>query len=98
METLTQLEENLTTLRMPYIRQHYQDQAKQAVAKGLGHVDYLQMLISGEACQRAQRATQRANRGQTNTYDYKSLLIISLLLLIFNIIHLQQKFLLNNSI
>ena len=42
--------------------QHYQDQAKHAVAKGLGHVDYLHMLISGEAQQRAQRATQRRIR------------------------------------
>ena len=52
MNTLTQLEDDLVTLRMPYIRQHYQDQAKHAVAKGLGHVDYLHMLISGEAQQR----------------------------------------------
>ena len=62
MNTLTQLEDDLVTLRMPYIRQHYQDQAKHAVAKGLGHVDYLHMLISGEAQQRAQRATQRRIR------------------------------------
>jgi DNA replication protein DnaC len=62
MDTLTQLEDNLVTLRMPYIRQHYQDRAKHAVAKGLGHVDYLQMLIDGEAQQRAQRATQRRIR------------------------------------
>ena len=68
MDTLTQLENDLTTLRMPYIRQTYQDQAKHAVAKALGHIDYLQMLISGEAQQRAQRATQRRIRSAQFPY------------------------------
>ena len=59
MDTITPLENDLLTLRMPYIREQYQDLAKHAVAKGLGHIDYLHMLIEGEAQQRAQRATQR---------------------------------------
>lgn len=68
MDSITQLENDLTTLRMPYIREHYQDHAKHAVAKGLGHLDYLQMLISGEAEQRAHRATQRRIRNACFPY------------------------------
>jgi len=59
MDTTITLENDLVTLRMPYVREQYQDLAKHAVAKGLGHIDYLHMLVQGEAQQRAQRATQR---------------------------------------
>ena len=62
MDNLNALETDLRALRMPFIREQYQDVAKHAVAKSLGHIDYLHMLISGEAQQRAQRATQRRIR------------------------------------
>ena len=68
MDAITQLENDLITLRMPYIREHYQDRAQYAVAKALGHVDYLHMLIAGEAQQRAQRATQRRIRSANFPY------------------------------
>ena len=68
MDAITQLENDLVMLRMPYIREHYQDRAQYAVAKALGHIDYLHMLIAGEAQQRAQRATQRRIRSANFPY------------------------------
>ena len=77
MDTINLLENDLRSLRMPFIRENYQDFAKHAVAKGLGHIDYLHMLINGEAHQRAERATERRLRSAAfpflrslETYDF----------------------------
>lgn len=56
------LDQQLTTLKLPFLRQHYEESAKQAVAKALGHVDYLAMLIEGEHRQRQQHSTERRIR------------------------------------
>lgn len=56
------LEQQLAALKLPFLRQHYQDTARQAVAKALGHVDYLAMLIDGEHRQRQQHSTERRIR------------------------------------
>lgn len=56
------LDRQLTDLKMPFVRQNYQDLAKHAVSKGLGHIDYLGMLIEGETQQRNERSTQRRIR------------------------------------
>lgn len=53
------LDRLLTTLKTPFVREHYQDLAKHAVAKGLGHIDYLAMLIDGEVQQRTERSIRR---------------------------------------
>ena len=59
MNVIENLDANLKTLRMPFVREHYQDTAKHATAKGLGHIDYLHTLVCGEADQREQRAIKR---------------------------------------
>lgn len=56
------LEQQLKSLRMPFLRDNYQEIARQAVAKSLGHIDYLAMLIDGEADQRQQHGTRRRIR------------------------------------
>jgi DNA replication protein DnaC len=53
------LEQQLKLLRMPFLRGNYQDLARQAIAKSLGHIDYLAMLIDGETQQRQQHSTRR---------------------------------------
>ena len=59
MNLTSELDHDLKALRMPYIREHYQDVAKDAIAKGRGHVDFLHSLIQGERQQRLLRATKR---------------------------------------
>lgn len=54
-----QLEDKLTQLRLPSLRDNYQDLAKHVIAKGLGHVDYLEKLIDGELAARIEHGTQR---------------------------------------
>lgn len=56
------LEKQLLQLRLPAIRQEYVEQAKTAIAKGLGHVDYLTNLIDAESQQRHQRSVKRRIR------------------------------------
>ncbi len=56
------LDTQLTDLKMPFVRHNYQDLAKHAVSKGLGHIDYLAMLIDGESQQRNERSTRRRIR------------------------------------
>lgn len=57
-----QLEQQLRNLRLPFLRDNYQDLARQAIAKSLGHIDYLAMLIDGEAAQRREHGTRRRIR------------------------------------
>jgi DNA replication protein DnaC len=50
---------NLTYLKLPFIREHYQSLAAQAAEKQLPHIDYLEQLADGEAAHRRDRCTQR---------------------------------------
>jgi DNA replication protein DnaC len=53
------LSANLTDLKLPFIREHYQSLAAQAAEKQLSHIDYLEQLADGEAAYRRDRCTQR---------------------------------------
>jgi DNA replication protein DnaC len=55
----SQLSVNLTYLKLPFIREHYQSLAAQAAEKQLPHIDYLEQLADGEAAHRRDRFTQR---------------------------------------
>jgi len=50
---------HLTTLRLPYLKEHCQPFAATAAKSSLSHLDYLARLIEGEATQRADRAVAR---------------------------------------
>lgn len=56
------LDQQLTALKLPFLRQHYQETARLAVAKALGHVEFLAMLVDGEHRQRQQHSTERRIR------------------------------------
>jgi len=53
------LDKQLTTLRLPFLREHCQPFAATAAKNSLSHLDYLAGLIEGEATQRADRAVLR---------------------------------------
>ena len=53
------LDTQLTTLRLPYIKEHCQPFAATAAKNSLSHLDYLAQLIEGEATQRGDRAVTR---------------------------------------
>ena len=50
---------HLDTLRLPFTKEHCQDQAAAAAKNSLSHLDYLAQLIEGEAALRADRAVAR---------------------------------------
>ena len=50
---------HLQYLKLPYIRDHFNPAAKQAVSKEWSHVQYLANLVEGEALQRQDRAIHR---------------------------------------
>ena len=54
-----ELRTHLAYLNLPFIREQFEDLAKQAAEKQWGPVDYLRRLIEGEAVQRQDRAQQR---------------------------------------
>lgn len=54
-----QLRAQLTTLQLPYIREHYEAAAHQAAAQSHSHVEYLARLIEGEAHRRETRSIER---------------------------------------
>ncbi len=56
------LQEQLTYLKLPFVRQHFEPLAKEAAQAHWGHVDYLAGLIEGEALDRQQRAIERRIR------------------------------------
>jgi len=58
-QPLTELNHNLQYLKLPFVAQNYESMAKQAAIEQLTHVQYLSLLIEGEAAQRRDRATQR---------------------------------------
>jgi len=53
------LNSQLTYLKLPFIREHYQRLAAEAAEKQLSHIDYLEQLADGEAAHRRDRCTQR---------------------------------------
>jgi len=56
------LDDQLATLQLAYLREHYQALAAQAAAKQMSHVDYLGELVEGEVHRREQRSLQRRVR------------------------------------
>ena len=60
--TPERVQEQLTYLKLPFIREHFEPLAKQAAQAHWGHVDYLAGLVEGEALDRQQRAIGRRIR------------------------------------
>jgi len=58
-QPLTELNHHLQYLKLPFVAQNYESMAKQAAIEQLTHVQYLSLLIEGEAAKRRDRATQR---------------------------------------
>ncbi len=56
------LPEHLDSLKLAFIREHYEPLAKEAAESQWTHVQYLATLIEGEALQRQQRSIQRRIR------------------------------------
>jgi len=55
----TELRTHLTTLQLPYIREHFEVTAQQAAALSMSHIDYLARLVEGEAHRRETRSIER---------------------------------------
>jgi DNA replication protein DnaC len=53
------LRANLTTLQLPYIREHFEPAAQQAAAQSHSHIEYLTRLVEGEAHRRETRSIER---------------------------------------
>jgi len=53
------LRAHLTTLQLPYIREHFEPLAQQAAAQHSSHVEYLARLVEGEAHRRETRSIER---------------------------------------
>jgi len=53
------LQENLTYLKLAWIRDHHSEEATTAAEKHRSHIDYLARLIEGETLQRRTRAIER---------------------------------------
>jgi DNA replication protein DnaC len=60
--TPERIQEQLTYLKLPFIREHFEPLAKEATQAHWGHVDYLAGLVEGEALDRQQRAIVRRIR------------------------------------
>lgn len=60
--TSQRVQEQLTYLKLPFIREHFESLAKEAAQAHRGHVDYLAGLVEGEALDRQQRAIVRRIR------------------------------------
>ena len=56
------IDQHLRYLKLPFMRDHYQDMAAQAAKKHWLHVDYLANLVSGEADLRRDRSIERRIR------------------------------------
>ena len=62
MTSLSDVDQHLTYLKLPFIAEHYGEMATQAAQKQWSHVDYLDRLTQGEADLRRDRATQNRIR------------------------------------
>jgi DNA replication protein DnaC len=60
--TSERVQEQLTYLKLPFMREHFEPLAKEAAQAHQGHVDYLAGLVEGEALDRQQRAIVRRIR------------------------------------
>jgi DNA replication protein DnaC len=60
--TSERVQEQLTYLKLPFMREHFESLAKEAAQAHQGHVDYLAGLVEGEALDRQQRAIVRRIR------------------------------------
>ena len=60
--TPERVQEQLTYLKLPFMREHFEPLAKEAAQAHWGHVDYLAGLVEGEALDRQQRAIGRRIR------------------------------------
>jgi len=58
----SELDQQLSYLKLPFMAQHYDDLARQATAKQWSHLDYLTTLTQGEADLKRDRATQNRIR------------------------------------
>ena len=58
-EEHSRLDQNLRYLKLPFMRDHYQELAAQAAKKHWGHVVYLAHLAKGEAALRRDRSIER---------------------------------------
>ena len=56
---LDPLPQQLASLQLPFLREHYAASAQEAAQKNWDHLEYLQYLIQGEFDQRGQRRIQR---------------------------------------
>jgi len=56
------LDQILKYLKLPFMREHYQELAKQAAKKHWTHVEYLEKLADGEAALRRDRSIERRVR------------------------------------
>lgn len=54
-----QIHQSLQTLKLPWMREHYETLLTQALKKQTGPLEYLHELLAGEADARAERATLR---------------------------------------
>ena len=62
MTPLSDLDQHLTYLKLPFMAQHYQEMATQAAHKQWSHLDYLATLAQGEADLRRDRSPARVRR------------------------------------
>jgi DNA replication protein DnaC len=60
--TSRRVQEQLTYLKLPFMRKHFEHLAKEAAQAHWGHLDYLARLIEGEALDRQQRVIERGLR------------------------------------
>ena len=60
--TPQRVQEQMTYLKLPFMREHFEPLAKEATQAHWGHVQYLAALIEGEALDRQQRAIERRIR------------------------------------
>ena len=61
-EEHSRLDQNLRYLKLPFMRDHYQELAAQAAKKHWGHVDYFAHLAKGAAALRRDRSIERRIR------------------------------------
>ena len=59
---MERLKENLKYLKLPYILEHFQEDASQAAGKDLSHIDFLDELINAETQHRYEKMVQRRVR------------------------------------
>lgn len=59
MKSTSLLAQHLDELKLPYLRQHYAEVARQSAERNWDHVEYLRRLIEGQYTERRQRIVER---------------------------------------